>query len=742
MLERANPTEGMSQSAPEPASSPSASAAFAQPGPASIDPIASLVQQAGSGISADAVLSLQRSCGNAAVGRLIAQRTARSNRVRSRLLQRTEYGEGEFGNRPNLVAGDTGAGVKLLQSLLGVKESGVFDQATRAAVDQFQRQQGWEPSGVGPMTWEKLETHAGNIGARPNLNVGDRGPAVKLLQTLLGVPETSVFDQTTRKAVDAFQRAQGWEPSGVGPMTWAALDARALPTTQAEAKRIAELRRKLDEAISYDHWREAALYLNGFSPQDIQSILAGLNNVQKSAIYQGATLPGGPGPDSNVAQTTKTFYLDGEISKAIVSSQWGWAAKYLNAFNEPDLRQRLNGFKTPDIQQIHDAAQTTPGVGPDSAVSKVSATVLEQRKNAPTPADEKLAAQLYDALNDGINRGDAKALEAAKQLAVMFYEVRTGARGEVSVTVNVTNLRNVAKRAGISAEGLEKCVALVRPFAPKDKPLYIDYAGRIGTKEDLAAREQADKLRAITSADTTLGSLLMSYVAARGGNAAEMRAANEFGSNLQAFASTMPVAGANSPAHSSVEEQNRTGAEVRPKDPAVKDDAPPPEPPLPSGGGTGGPPSSVPPGPVSEAPAAGQPKERPREPVPRPLEGGGGGNKRASAQAAADKDEEPRGFPGGPLGERKPEAESAENRAPQANVGENRSAAALNKAMGPTVQSPEHVKEYAAQLESAKARDGLPGRQEPGSAGPRPRWVAGVGRPHDGRRDRVGRLRR
>jgi peptidoglycan hydrolase-like protein with peptidoglycan-binding domain len=132
--------------------------------------------------------------------------------------------EGTPGNRPNLVEGDRGPAVKLLQRLLGVQQTSFFGTGTRAAVDQFQRQMGWEPSGVGPMTWERLDGHAGAPGKRPNLNLGDRGPGVKLLQHILGVAETSIFDAATRTAVDAFQKKQGWDPSGVGPMTWAALD--------------------------------------------------------------------------------------------------------------------------------------------------------------------------------------------------------------------------------------------------------------------------------------------------------------------------------------------------------------------------------------------------------------------------------------------------------------------------------------------------------------------------------------
>jgi hypothetical protein len=86
------------------------------------------------------------------------------------------------------------------------------------------------------MTWDRLERHAGAIGARPNLNFGDRGPGVKLLQKILKVPQTSVFDQATRKAVDVFQRKQGWNPSGVGKDTWKALDALALEGVTIEAE--------------------------------------------------------------------------------------------------------------------------------------------------------------------------------------------------------------------------------------------------------------------------------------------------------------------------------------------------------------------------------------------------------------------------------------------------------------------------------------------------------------------------
>jgi hypothetical protein len=120
--------------------------------------------------------------------------------------------------------GDTGPGVTLLQHLLATKETGVFDAQTRKAADEFQTQQGWEPSGVGPMTWDRLDNHEGSPGNRPNLRLGYRGPGVRLLQKILGVSETGYFGQATLAAVTAFQKLQGWAPSGVGPDTWKALD--------------------------------------------------------------------------------------------------------------------------------------------------------------------------------------------------------------------------------------------------------------------------------------------------------------------------------------------------------------------------------------------------------------------------------------------------------------------------------------------------------------------------------------
>ena len=64
----------------------------------------------------------------------------------------------------------------------------------------------------------------GTPGNRPALYQDDTGPAVSLLQKLLGMKPSGTFGPVTRKKVDAFQLKQGWKPSGVGPLTWQMLE--------------------------------------------------------------------------------------------------------------------------------------------------------------------------------------------------------------------------------------------------------------------------------------------------------------------------------------------------------------------------------------------------------------------------------------------------------------------------------------------------------------------------------------
>jgi hypothetical protein len=151
----------------------------------------------------DGLLNFQRLAGNTAV---------------TAMLQRSVDGVGAPGSRPNLDVGDSGSGVELLQRLLAINATGRFDETTRQAVVQFQ--QNHEPpslhpatGGVGPLTWRALDERAqsggqpqGQPGSRPNLELGDMGQGVALLQRLLGRQPTAIFDEETEREVIGYQQ--------------------------------------------------------------------------------------------------------------------------------------------------------------------------------------------------------------------------------------------------------------------------------------------------------------------------------------------------------------------------------------------------------------------------------------------------------------------------------------------------------------------------------------------------------
>lgn len=116
----------------------------------------------GAGLSAGHLLELQRTVGNRAVLTTIGQ---------SRRLQRAPKSEGAPGNRPDLVVGDTGPAVTLLQSrliryvtkdALPLRLSGVLDPDTLTMLDKFAAQYGTGSSARDVFaTTDELETLKG-----------------------------------------------------------------------------------------------------------------------------------------------------------------------------------------------------------------------------------------------------------------------------------------------------------------------------------------------------------------------------------------------------------------------------------------------------------------------------------------------------------------------------------------------------------------------------------------------------
>jgi peptidoglycan hydrolase-like protein with peptidoglycan-binding domain len=129
---------------------------------------------------------------------------------------------------------------------------GVYDTATRTAVEAFQRTEGLPPTGlVDSATWELLflryeesqrrESAPVPLAQFPRLSkgyalrLGDESFLVRLIQYALGeleliysgfedVPQTGVYDEATATAVREFQGKHGLPPTGeVDRDTWDAL---------------------------------------------------------------------------------------------------------------------------------------------------------------------------------------------------------------------------------------------------------------------------------------------------------------------------------------------------------------------------------------------------------------------------------------------------------------------------------------------------------------------------------------
>ena len=121
-----------------------------------------IARRDGDGLRSADLLQLQRAAGNRAVLKAIGQ---------ARRLQRAAKSEGSPGNRPDLLAGDTGSAVTLLQSrliryvskdALPLRLSGVVDRDTLDMVDKFAAQYGTGNSARDVLaTTDELETVKG-----------------------------------------------------------------------------------------------------------------------------------------------------------------------------------------------------------------------------------------------------------------------------------------------------------------------------------------------------------------------------------------------------------------------------------------------------------------------------------------------------------------------------------------------------------------------------------------------------
>ncbi|WP_022923338.1 peptidoglycan-binding domain-containing protein [Serinicoccus marinus] len=167
--------------------------------------------------------------------------------------------------------GGSGPGVSMLQTVLGLEATGVLDDATRAALLDWQSEHGVPETGVADATTyaaaqgvelEDLPASAQAVVPqdwqvsvftpykRTTLTQGDTGEAVVAIQEALGAEPDGDFGPKTAEALAEFEesvpvlaeqaRRRGDEPAAVTPLTWVFLERAVHPTMALRDIELAE----------------------------------------------------------------------------------------------------------------------------------------------------------------------------------------------------------------------------------------------------------------------------------------------------------------------------------------------------------------------------------------------------------------------------------------------------------------------------------------------------------------------
>jgi hypothetical protein len=140
------------------------------------------------------------------------------------------------------------------------------------------------------------------------------------------------------------------------PNTISSVSHRIQKDPASEAERVRQLNEDYENAVTAKDWKKAAELLNAFNRQDILDRLAKLSQGIVGSIHQGALDHPSVGAGSQVAELTRAAYLDLNYENAKKSGNWGEAAKFLNGFNETDIRTRLKELGKTELDALKQGA--------------------------------------------------------------------------------------------------------------------------------------------------------------------------------------------------------------------------------------------------------------------------------------------------------------------------------------------------------------------------------------------------
>ncbi|MCP6757170.1 MAG: deaminase [Fischerella sp. CENA71] len=142
---------------------------------------------------------------------------------------------------------------------------------------------------------------------------------------------------------------------------------------------------------------------------------------------------------------------------------------------------------------------------------------------------------ILDGLQRGIENGDPIAIATANLIGEKISHKDMGAFGSYTYSIGRAETQAMGRSLGLTPRESEKLADIVAPFVfGKNNPLYMDYAGRQGTKEGLARAEAEEKLAVVLKPGSGIGGILAGFVGMAGGTASDMRAAAQVGGMFEA----------------------------------------------------------------------------------------------------------------------------------------------------------------------------------------------------------------
>ncbi|OOK74123.1 hypothetical protein BZL30_4664 [Mycobacterium kansasii] len=154
---------------------------------------------------------------------------------------------------------------------------------------------------------------------------------------------------------------------------------------------------------------------------------------------------------------------------------------------------------------------------------------------------------MLDGLEAGLRKGDPAARQVAATLGKEIFEEKHGRNDTYLVQGKTRELNEIGKVLNLNDSEKNRLHDIVRSTYPPDRPLTASQEGPYGSERFVRAqareKESYEKLRIVTTADTSLGSLLSSLVQASGGTVDQMKAAAAAGRIIEGAASMAGIRG-------------------------------------------------------------------------------------------------------------------------------------------------------------------------------------------------------